>query len=716
MKYKVVYQQGESDCAAASLATVIKHHGRNIKYTKIRDAVGVGKQGTTLLGLKRGAEALGFDTQAIKASKEILTQIDNIPLPAIIHWQGNHYVVLYGKRGNKYAIADPRLGIVEVTEKELTQNWHGWLTLLLTPDTIRFYNEEDDEDEANLVRFFKRIFRYRDIIGRILKINLVLGVLSVLTPFIMQILTDDVLIREDFSLLGRLLFTVAIGHLIASFLVFIQSNLVANLARRLELELVFEFGRHVFNLPLSYFESRRSGEMASRLRDIQEINFLISQIVISLPTKIFIGTISIILMLISSAKLTIITFIIAVVMIITTVIYQPHLEKATKKAIALSAENQAGVVESFRGILLAKTHNAVPQILEEFQSRFGKLSRLGFRANQIGIATKVVSGFIVSIGSLFILYYGGTLVIKQEITLGQLIAFNLISTSFLTILNNLIAFIYEYLRSKVVIERITEILDLEPENSKDIDKPIAEISSSDNIVCQNLSFEYPGRMQLLENFSLTIPGGKTVGIIGESGCGKSTLVKLLTGLYRFNSGSINIGAYNIADLPLDSLREQVLLVPQESHFWSTSIIENFRFCHPDICFSKIVKACQITGADAFINQLPNTYQTVLGEFGANISGGQRQKLGIARAIAHQPPVLILDESTSALDPSSEQEVLKNLLAERKGKTTILISHRPSVIKCCDWILYLDQGSLKAQGSPTEIGKNLDLTFLKAYTK
>jgi ATP-binding cassette subfamily C protein len=202
---------------------------------------------------------------------------------------------------------------------------------------------------------------------------------------------------------------------------------------------------------------------------------------------------------------------------------------------------------------------------------------------------------------------------------------------------------------------------------------------------------------VLDDFSVAFPGGKTTAVIGRSGCGKSTLAKLITGLYALQSGNIRFDDYNLQDLSLESLRKQVVLVPQDAHFWSRSILENFRMGNPSLSFDRIIQACKITGADEYISQLPEKYQTILGEFGANLSGGQRQKLAIARAIVTDPPILILDESTASLDPVSEAEVLDKLLYFRRGKTTILISHRPQVINRVDWVILLDQGRLKMEG-------------------
>ena len=237
------------------------------------------------------------------------------------------------------------------------------------------------------------------------------------------------------------------------------------------------------------------------------------------------------------------------------------------------------------------------------------------------------------------------------------------------------------------------------------------LSSNADILCENISFSYPGRVELLEDFSLQIPGGRVTALVGKSGCGKSTLSKLIANLYPTQSGNISIGLYKLSDLDLDCWRQQVILIPQEAHFWSRSILENFSLGYPQITFPQIVTACNLTGADEFINKLPDKYQTILGEFGANLSGGQKQRLAIARAIVSNPPVLILDESTGALDPVSERQVLERLLNYRLGKTTLLITHRPKVIERADWIMMLDRGKLQIQGTPEQLrtvpGEHLD---------
>ncbi len=715
MKYQLVQQHSEEDCGAACLASIAKHYGQNFTISRIREAVGTGQFGTTLLGLKRGAEILGFKANPVKTSPEILDKINEAPLPAIIHWKGNHWVVLYGKKGKKFLIADPAVGIRYLSKEDIKEAWTDWLLLLVEPDPIRFFDQKQDK-VGGFWRFFKRVWIYRGILFQALPLNLVLGLLSLASPFLLQILTDDVLVRGDIKLLTTVVISVVVMNIISYSLSFVQSNLIAHFAQRMQLGLVMEFGRQILRLPLTYYETRRSGEVVSRLRDIDQINQLISQVIVGLPSQFFIAIISLFFMFFYSWKLTTAALLISVVMTISTFIFQPTLQQKTNELLVTEAETQGVLVETFKGALTLKTTTSGRQFWEELENRFNRLAGLTFRTMQIGIINNTFSGFVSSIGSVILLWFGGYLVINpaENLSIGQLLAFNSMNGNFISLISTVINFVDEFTRAKTATRRLTEVIDATPEEEDNGKKSFAEISSNADIICTNLTFHYPGRIDLLEDFSLTIPGGKNIALIGKSGCGKSTLAKLISSLYQLQSGNIRIGLYNLQDLSLECLRQQVVLVPQDAHFWNRSIVENFRSGAPYVSFEQIVQACKISGADEFISKLPETYQTILGEFGANISGGQRQRLAIARAIVTDPAILILDESTGGLDPVSEAQVLDQLFQHRQGKTTILITHRPKVINRADWIVLIDQGKLKLVGSledlRTKPGDHLDFVI------
>jgi ATP-binding cassette, subfamily C, bacterial len=711
MKFHLIQQHSEEDCGAASLASIAQHYGKTFSISRCREAVGTGQQGSTLLGLKQGAEALGFNARAVKAPLETFNE-KTIPLPAIIHWKGYHWVVLYGKQGNKYVVADPGVGIRYHGKKWLLEGWTNGVMLILEPDPVRFFTQEDEQEKiGGLGRFLRRVWPDRAVLAQALLLNSVLGLLSLASPFLLQILTDDVLVRGDTELLTSVAIAVIVMHLISSSLRLAQSNLVAHFSQRLQLGLILEFGRQILRLPLSYYESRRSGEIVSRLEDIQQINQLISQVVVSLPSQFFIALVSLGFMLFYSIKLTALAGVIAFLMTLSTIIFLPTLQHKIRSVLVLSAENQGVLVETFKGAITLKTTAAAPQFWEEFQSRFSRLANFTFRTIQIGILNGIFSNLVSNIGNIALIWFGSNLVIHQELSIGMLLAFNSMNGNFTSLIDTIINFVDEFTRAKTATQRLTEVIDATPETLDSNQKPWVKIKGNADITCTNLNFHHAGTVDLLKDFSLTIPGGKAIALIGKSGCGKSSLAKLIAGLYQLKSGNIRFGIYNLEDLALDCLRQQVVLVPQDAHFWSRSIMENFRLGAPDISFDQIVQACKITGADEFISNLPDKYQTVLGEFGANLSGGQKQRLAIARAIVNNPPVLILDESTGALDPVSEAQVLRQLLTHRQGKTTILISHRPKIIQQADWIVMLKQGQLKIQGSPQalshQLGEHLD---------
>ncbi|MDZ7950494.1 peptidase domain-containing ABC transporter [Nostoc sp. DedQUE09] len=710
MKYQSVLQHSEEDCGAACLATVAKHYGRTFAINRVREAVGTGARGSSLLGLSRGAEALGFNTRQVKASPQLLNQLDKAPLPGIIHWKGYHWVVLYGRKGKKYVTVDPGVGIRYLTRNELTAGWGNGIMLLLTPDDSRFYEQSNDK-VGGIGRYLKRVWPYRFLLSQAILINIMIGLLSLASPFMMQLLTDDVLVRGDTQLLTTVAIGVIFMNLIRSAIGLVQSFLIGHFGQRLQLGLLFDYGRKLLHLPLDYFEGRRSGEVVSRIADVNAIHSLVGQIVLGLPSQFFIALVSLGFMLFYSWGLTLASLAAFIIVTLVNLLFLPALRQKTRDMIVLGTENQGFLVETFRGVQVLKTTQATPQAWQEYQTNYGRLANLGWSTMKLGLYSSTVTSILSTFISIALLWLGSYLVINRTLSIGQLLAFSGMSGNFLGFLGSVIGLVDEFITAQIVIQRLTEVIDATSEDEKDEKKPWAELKSNADITCTNLNFHHAGRVDLLQDFSLTIPGGQVIALIGKSGCGKSTLAKLLAGLYFLQSGNIRYGIYNQQDLSMECLRQQVVLVPQEPHFWSRSIIDNFRFSYPQITFEQIVEACSIAGADEFISKLPDKYQTVLGEFGANLSGGQRQRLAIARAIVTDPPVLILDESTGALDPVSEAEVLDRLLHHRQDKTTIMISHRPKVIGRADWIVLLEEGCLKIQGTPEDLhhqaGEHLD---------
>ncbi len=703
MKYPIVLQHNEEDCAAACLATVSKHYGRTFAISRVRTAVGTGSRGTTLLGLRRGAETLGFNARPVKADPQLVDNLKAAPLPMIIHWEGNHWVVLYAQKGRKYIIGDPASGIRRVTRQELVSAWADLVVLILTPDELRFRQQKEDK-LSGFAPFFRRILPYSHLVLQAIVLNCLVGLLALALPIMMQVLTDDVLVRGDRQLLITMGISVIIFNVFKSVISFIQSHIVGHFSQRLKLGLNLDYGFKLFRLPLSYFDAHRSGEVVSRLSDVRQINSLVSQVVLGLPSQFFIAIISLALMIWYSYQLTLVAIGFFVVIVFVNLLFLPALQNKTRSLITEGAENQGFLVETFRGALVLKTTQGSPQAWGEYQRNFGRLANLEWGTMQIEIYTSTIVGMISNLSSIGLLLMGSSLVIDRTLSIGQLIAFSGMSGNFFDFLGSVLQLSDEFITAQIVVQRLNEVMEIPAEDDYAQPKPWVEIKADADITFSQISFHHAGRVDLLKDFNLMIPGGKVTALIGQSGCGKSTVTKLLTSLYPLQSGNIRYGNYNQQDMSLECLRQQVVLVPQTPHFWSRSIIENFQFTYPDISFADIVRACDIACADEFISALPEKYHTILGEFGANLSGGQQQRLAIARAIISNPPILILDESTGSLDPLLENEVLNRLLSSRQGKTTLTISHRPRVILRSDFVVYIDRGEVKLTATPQELSE------------
>lgn len=713
-----VRQYDEEDCGAACLATVCQSHGEQLPLSFVRHRVGTSSQGTTLLGLKRGAESLGFHARAAKADAALLDDLTSLPLPVICHWQGCHWVVLHGWRGNQLLVADPALGLRQLSREAFLASWGNGVLLALEPDPSRF-PAVDGASEGwragkGLGAFLPYVLPFKKLLLKALVLNLAIGVLALGMPLLMQILTDDVLVRGDAEMLRTLAIGILLLFLLRALLSLLQGLLVGHFGQKLQLQMVLHYGQHLLRLPLSYFETRRSGEVVSRLDDIQKLNQLIANLALGLPGQLCIALISLGLMAQYSPPLTLAALLGYALVIGCQLALLPALHRRTQGLLVQSAENQGFLVEVFRGQALLKTTQASPQAWQEFQRNEGRLARFAWNVGLLDLKASTATGFLGNVTSVVLLWYGSSFVLSQQLSIGQLLAFNGMGANVLAFLAAIGGLSQELITSRVVMARLDDALQHPDEETVARGRQQAVIPSDVDIICTDLSFHHPGRCALLDHLDLRIPGGRTTALIGESGCGKSTLSKIIAGLYPLQQGSLHYGPFSSRDLSLDCLRCQVVLLPQDDTFLNRSIFENFVFAYPELSYERVVELCRLTLADDFIRDLPDGYGTVLGEFGANLSGGQRQRLALARALASDPPVLLLDESTSALDPVLEARVMDRLLAHRRGRTTILVSHRPSVILRADWIVFMEKGAVRQQSHPHDLRDHIQVApYLQA---
>lgn len=704
-RYAFVKQHSEEDCGAAALATVARHYGKKVSMPLIRQLIGTGQQGTTLLGLRRGADELGFHSRALRTDVDetFFRDVHQISLPAILHWEGNHWVVLHAVQPRLVVIADPRQGILKLTRRRFLAAWGDGVLLTLEPDMARLLRQPDDTSKLHFVLRMLRLARpYGGLVARAMALNAVVGLIGLGIPLLMQVLTDDILVRRDAQLLGVLAIGMVVIYCFRQLIDFLERKISTYFFERLELALLLEYGHKLLQMPMRYFDTHRSGDILNRIIEMNRVSTMFNALLLDLPADMFLAIVSLIVMSVYSPPLTLISILCYVLIVFAQLAFLPRKYAIGAKLIRKNAGNQALLVEFFRGAQLLKSSNAGQQAWDEFQENFGELARLSWQESQLSILSTGVVSLLSSFLQIGLLVYGSTFVLDGGLSIGQLLAFAGLGMNVLAFFREGSRFAVEVLTERTVFGRLTDVLEAEAEQ-KDLDKKWwIELRGDEPLELRQLCFAHPGRRQALSNITTRIPGAKVTALVGGSGCGKSTLAKLIAGMYPLGSGLIRYGSASQDDLAIDCLRNQVCLVTQDSHFFNRSIIDNFRFVHPQASYEAIVEACQVAMADDFVLELPNGYNSVLGEFGTNISGGQKQRLAIARSLLSNPPVLILDESTSALDPLLEGQVLDRLLEFRRQLTTILISHRPSVIARCDFLLYLENGQLKYQGPVAEI--------------
>jgi ATP-binding cassette, subfamily C, bacterial len=697
MRYQWVNQQSGEDCAAASLAIVIKHYGHHFTINHIRELIGTGKDGTTMLGMKRGAESLGFVAKVLQVKPSLLNRLETITLPAIIYWKGYHFVVLYGKENEKYVISDPALGVRYLERAELLKDWQGGVILLLKPTAI-FSSLQSDKKINILDGLIQRLYPHRVLLAALTTCNFALGILSLTIPLFSQYIIDDILLTNQENLLKIALVGFTIIQFIDNQIGWLQSRLGAKFALSLQAGLKTDYNQQVLHLPITYHESRYNKAVGNSLQDTTKISSLISQLVVDLPIQISI-TLSIICILgYYNLKLALIVISVGLFILLITALFQPWIKQATQQVFSKSGHNLFTLSQIFSAALMIKTIGAARQLEEEIQQNLVQEIESSKQEYRIILSGETAKNLLFQLCHVGLIGFSCYLVLRQDLTVGQFVALTGLSAIFIDSVRKISQLAVNWTHIKTVTQGLTELFDCAPENQADQEKSIVNLSPNADITCRAVSFSYPGRVKLLDDFSVTIPGGKITAIIGHSGCGKSSLAKLFVRLYTMQDGNIFIDKYDSQDLPLDCLRQQVTLVPQEATFLTRSIIDNLRLGKQNATLEQLIDALKIADAYDFIDGFPEKYNTIIGAFSANLSGGQKQRIAIARAVLQNPPILILDESTANLDPPTEAKVLGNLLAHRQDKTTILISHRPRVINCADWIVFMEEGKLKFQGS------------------
>lgn len=701
-RYAVQKQYDIKDCGAACLATISQHYGLKMPLAQIREIAGTDKQGTNALGLIKAAEKMGFSSKGVKGNQEAF--FSEFPLPCIAHVVIDqallHYVVIYKITKKKVVVADPSKGIVTYSPEEFFKLWSGVLILMVP--TSQF--QRKDETQGTLSRFFSLLVPQKRMLLGIFFASLLYTILGILGAFYFKFLLDSIIPYRLEDTLTWISIGVITITVLQTILNAFRSHLLLYLSQKLDISLIMGYYYHILKLPLSFFETRKTGEIISRLLDASKVREAIS----SAALTIMIDTLMVVAggIILYNQNPFLFGITVTMVPLYALIVWGFHrtFEKQNRKQMEENAALTSYIVESVNGIETVKAYQGERQANLETEKKFIKLLRTIFKFGFSNNIQSSLKGAVQGVGGIVILWIGANEVLKGSMTAGQLITFNALLVYFINPILNLINLQPSLQTAVVAADRLAEIMDLKPEKNEEEDRNIKPNSLKESITFQDIRFRYGTRESVLNGVSLRIEKGEKVALVGESGSGKTTLSKLLLKFYEAQSGEILIGDNNIKDIAIDSLRRKISYIPQETFFFSGTIRENLSLgSTSDIEMDNIVEAAKQASAHEFINNLPLRYQTMLEENASNLSGGQRQRLALARALLGKPDILIMDEATSNLDTTTEKAVSETIhgLTEM---TMIIIAHRLSTVLRCDRIFVMDQGAVVETGTHDELLK------------
>lgn len=531
---------------------------------------------------------------------------------------------------------------------------------------------------------------------------MVYTILGILGAFYYKELVDSVL--PD-GLMGTLTALSVGGILLNVFKVLldaIRSHLLLYLSQKLDIALLLGYYRHVLELPMNFFGSRKVGEIVSRFNDASKVRDAISGATLTIMIDTIMAVAGAVILYMQNGKMFGIAAIMVVLYTIIVVVFRKNFDKWNRRQMEDNAQLTSYLVESLNGMQTVKAFNAERKANRETESRFVKLLKSVFQLCWISNMQNALKVFVELVGGVVILWVGGIDVVHGTLTIGQLITFQSLLVYFLDPVKNLIDLQPQLQTAVVAADRLGEILDLEAEKGESEHQKMHPDSIAGDLVFKHVNFRYGTRKLVLEDINVKIKKGEKVAFVGESGSGKTTFAKLLLHLYQIESGEILINDNNIEDIQLETLRDKIAYIPQETFLFSGSIYENLTLGMDHPSMEEVVEAAKKAQAHNFINELPLRYETLLEENGANLSGGQRQRLAIARAMLKKPDILILDEATSNLDAVTERALDQTIHDFSKEMTTIFIAHRLSTIKNCDRIFVMEKGKIIESGTHEEL--------------
>lgn len=694
--YPFIEQQSQADCGATCLAMIAQYWGKRINLNTLRSLTGVGRSGASLKALGQAAERLGFQARPVRSS---FNRVAEQTMPWIAHWQGDHYVVVYRVKRNRVVLADPALGRRSISLAEFQASWTGY-ALLLSPTTLL---QAMPSAKPSLGRFWGAFAPYRSLLVPIMIASVLMQLFGLITPLFTQIILDQVVVHKAVMTLhvfviGLLLFGIwRVG------LACVRQYLLDYFSNQIDLTLISGFISHALNLPLQFFATRHVGDIITRVQENQKIQAFLTRQAIAAWLDATMAVVYVGLMLHYNWKLTLLILSLLPPIILLTVIASPFLRRASRQIFHEAAQQNSSLVEMLTGISTVKATAAEQDLRWKWEDHLTSQFNAQFRGQKLANGVHGLASLIETLGTTALLWYGAMLVIQDQLSIGQFVAFNMMIGSVIGPVLSLVSLWDEFQEVLVSVERLDDVFSAAPEESPD--KPLLVLPRiRGEVRFENVTFRYNNDddRNVLQNISFQVVAGSTVAIVGRSGSGKTTLISLLQGLYQPTTGRITIDGNDLRHVSPQSLRHQLGVVPQECFLFSGTILENITLHRSEYSLEAVLEVAKLAEAHSFIQSLPLGYHTKVGERGTMLSGGQRQRIAIARALLSNPRILILDEATSSLDTESERRFQKNLQHIRRDRTTFIIAHRLSTVRNADCIIVIDRGIITEQGTHEEL--------------
>lgn len=710
MKIKFpTYKQTESkDCGPTCIKIIAKHYGKTINTQELRQLSETTRQGSSLMGLSDAAELIGFRSLGIKLAYKKLKEA---PLPCIVHWNKNHYVVLYKIKKDTVYISDPAHGLIKYTKKEFIKYWIGnnakdsteeGIALMLEP-TPNFYDTEfDDEKKFGFSFIFKYLIKYKRFIVQLI-IGLIAGsLLQLVVPFLTQSIVDVGIKNQDLNFVYLILFAQLALFIGKASLEIIRSWILLHLSTRINISLISDFFIKLMKLPISYFDVRMTGDLLQRINDHKRIERILTTSSLTILFSFFNLIVFSFVLAFYSMQIFGVFLIGSIAYIIWVLFFFKKRKELDYKRFSQVSEEQSKVIELINGMQEIKLHNAERRMRWNWEYVQAKLFKIASKNLALEQTQSVGSNLINELKNMFITVLSATLVIKGDITLGMMMAISYMVGQLNGPITQLISFMREVQDAKISIERLGEIHDMEDEEKPD-DRKIQKIPDNAALQLNNISFRYTGSLEpVIKNLSLQIPANKTTAIVGVSGSGKTTLMKLLLRFYEIDNGEIYVDKSNLKNISQRTWRANCGVVMQEGYIFNDTIAQNIAVGEDHIDIKRLNHAIDVANITDYIENLPLHYNTKIGSEGSGLSTGQKQRLLIARSVYKNPKFLFFDEATSALDANNEKVIMEKLNTFFKDKTAIVIAHRLSTVKNAHQIVVLDEGKIVEIGNHKEL--------------